>query len=93
MSYGYDHPRSPSGTMGHEDPRGDVLHEQGSLFRVDGTKVTTLTDKISISNGLAWDLKEKAFYYSDSLEHCIRRYDYDVETGNICEYNSVLFLS
>lgn len=79
--------------MGHEDPRGDVLHEQGALYRVDGSKIIPLVDKISISNGLAWDLKEKAFYYSDSLEHCIRRYDYDVETGNICEYTSPLLSS
>ncbi|XP_026319176.1 uncharacterized protein LOC113229707 [Hyposmocoma kahamanoa] len=72
-----------AGTMGHEETPGDYALEQGALYRLDGTKVTQLADKISISNGLAWDLTEKAFYYTDSLEQCIRRYDYDVETGNI----------
>ncbi|KAM3960037.1 regucalcin [Aphomia sociella] len=72
-----------AGTMGHEEPLGNTLPEQGSLFRLDGTKIKTLCNKINISNGLAWDLKEKAMYYTDSPEYNIRRYDYDVETGEI----------
>lgn len=75
-----------SGTMGPEESSGNFVKNQGTLYRIEDTKVTPLADKISISNGLAWDLQEKAFYYTDSLEQCIRRYDYDVETGNICEY-------
>lgn len=72
--------------MGHEETPGVYPQKQGALYRLDGGKFTTLADKISISNGLAWDLQEKAFYYTDSLEKCIRKYDYDVDTGYICEY-------
>lgn len=66
------------------DSKGDFEKGKGSLYRLDDRGCTKLCDKINVSNGLAWDLKEKAFYYVDSLENNIRRYDYDVETGNIC---------
>lgn len=72
-----------AGTMGHEKPLGVFVPEQGSFFRLDGSKITTVSDKIGISNGLTWDLKEKAMYYIDSPELNIRRYDYNVETGEI----------
>lgn len=79
-------PHLSPGTMGPNESPSNVLKHQGSLYRLDGAECTPLAEKISIANGLAWDLKEKAFYYIDSHERCIRRYDYDVETGNICEY-------
>ncbi|CAH0587174.1 unnamed protein product [Chrysodeixis includens] len=72
-----------AGTMGKEDAVGNVVRKQGSLFRLDGAKVTKVADHIDISNGLAWDLRQKAMYYTDSLERNIRRYDYDVDTGEI----------
>ncbi|KAJ8723563.1 hypothetical protein PYW08_003475 [Mythimna loreyi] len=72
-----------AGTMGHEEPPGTFDMNKGSLFRLDGTKVTKVADNITVSNGLAWDLKEKAMYYTDSMDKNIRRYDYDVETGEI----------
>ncbi|XP_026736792.1 regucalcin-like [Trichoplusia ni] len=56
----------------------------GSLYRIDSDGTTTkLATDIVASNGLCWDLKEKAFYYIDSLSSAIQGYDYDVETGNI----------
>lgn len=71
--------------MGKEDPPGNFDKHKGSLFRLDGIKITKVCEGVSVSNGLAWDLKEKAMYYTDSMEKNIRRYDYDVETGEICE--------
>ncbi|XP_026488697.1 regucalcin-like [Vanessa tameamea] len=72
-----------AGTMGHEDRPGNILPNQGSLYRVDKTGIHKLCSEIGISNGLAWDLARKAFYYTDTMERRIRRYDYDVDTGNI----------
>ncbi|XP_059045627.1 regucalcin-like [Achroia grisella] len=72
-----------AGTMGHEEPLGVFIPEQGAFFRLDGSRIIKLSDKIGISNGLTWDLKEKAMYYIDSPELNIRRYDYNVETGEI----------
>ncbi|KAJ2950863.1 hypothetical protein O0L34_g5222 [Tuta absoluta] len=72
-----------AGTMGKENPPGNFQKHAGSLFRLEGTKLTTLANRIGISNGLAWDVSRKAMYYTDSLEENIRRYDYNVETGEI----------
>ncbi|XP_022827790.1 regucalcin-like isoform X2 [Spodoptera litura] len=72
-----------AGTMGHESPLGNVALNKGNLFRLDGGKVTKVVNQVSISNGLAWDVREKAMYYTDSLEKNIRRYDYNVDTGEI----------
>nr|XP_034829408.1 uncharacterized protein LOC117986645 [Maniola hyperantus] len=71
------------GTMGHEEPLGNIKPASGSLYRVDGGGVTKLCGDIGISNGLAWDLQRKAFYYTDTFEFNIRQYDYDVDTGEI----------
>ncbi|KAJ0183063.1 hypothetical protein K1T71_001039 [Dendrolimus kikuchii] len=73
-----------AGTMGHEYEPGKFLLKKGALYRIDADGTTTkLADNIDISNGLCWDLNEKAFYFADSFEYTIRRYDYDVETGDI----------
>ncbi|XP_063381932.1 regucalcin-like [Cydia fagiglandana] len=79
------------GTMGYEKSPGDFVQEQGSLYRVDGN-ITRVADKIGISNGLAWDLSAKAMYYIDSLEQNVRRYDYDVDTGNISNMRHIFDL-
>ncbi|XP_023936161.2 regucalcin [Bicyclus anynana] len=72
------------GTMGSEIEPGKFLPKKGSLYRVDadGSAHRLLTD-VDISNGLCWDEAAHAFYYADSLEYAIRRYHYDVATGDI----------
>ncbi|XP_026736795.1 regucalcin-like [Trichoplusia ni] len=58
--------------------------KDGSLYRIDPDGTTNkVASGIVCSNGLCWDLKEKAFYYIDSLTFTVQRFDYDVETGNI----------
>ncbi|CAG4928767.1 unnamed protein product [Colias eurytheme] len=72
-----------AGTMGNE-VAGEIVANLGSFYRIDNSgAIVKLCDKISISNGLAWDLKENAMYYTDSFDYNIRRYDYNVETGEI----------
>ncbi|KPJ05110.1 Regucalcin [Papilio xuthus] len=76
-----------TGTFGY-NPSGKnlnemILPERGSLYRIDTNgQVNKLDENITISNGLAWDKDGKTLYYVDSMD-CIRRYDYDIETGNI----------
>ncbi|XP_013189498.1 regucalcin [Amyelois transitella] len=80
-----------AGTMGHEDPPGQFVLESGSLFRLDGAKkITTLVNRVGISNGLAWDETNRAMYYVDSLDKNIRRFDWNPETGDISNNKSVL---
>ncbi|CAH0399647.1 unnamed protein product [Chilo suppressalis] len=78
-----------AGTIGAEDIPGQFAMNKASLFRWDGPNMKKLVQGVTVSNGLAWDLKEKAFYYTDSLEYNIRRYDYNVETGEISNMSYV----
>ncbi|KAI8421387.1 hypothetical protein MSG28_009467 [Choristoneura fumiferana] len=82
-----------AGTMGFEKTPGDFELEKGSLFRIDGRGITKVADKIGISNGLAWDVAAKAMYYIDSPERKIRRYDYDVNTGEISNMQHIFDLA
>ncbi|KAL4709756.1 hypothetical protein ACJJTC_005559 [Scirpophaga incertulas] len=82
-----------AGTMGREDPAGQFDRNKGSLYRLDGAKITKLVEGVSISNGLAWDVSQKAFYYIDSLERNIRRYDYDIDTGDISNMRHIFDFS
>ncbi|CAH0587184.1 unnamed protein product [Chrysodeixis includens] len=67
-----------------ENPTVPNRAKDGSLYRIDHDGTTTkIASGIVCSNGLAWDLKEKAFYYVDSMTYEIKRYDYDVATGHI----------
>ncbi|KAL0879859.1 hypothetical protein ABMA27_002392 [Loxostege sticticalis] len=73
-----------AGTMGHEYEPGKFHLKKGALYRIDAdASVHKMADNIDISNGLCWDVAEKAFYFADSFEYAIRRYDYDIETGDI----------
>ncbi|CAH0587182.1 unnamed protein product [Chrysodeixis includens] len=56
----------------------------GSLYRIDPDGTTTkLASGVHVSNGLAFDLKAKAFYYIDTMTKAIQGFDYDVKTGDI----------
>ena len=55
----------------------------GNLYCYDNGSVRILQEKTKISNGMAWTKDKKKFLFSDSLEHCVFAYDYDVSTGNI----------
>lgn len=72
--------------MGYEYEPGKFHLKKGSLYRFDHKgNPTKVAENVDISNGMCWDLQERAFYYADSFEYAIRRYDYDVDTGNICK--------
>lgn len=63
-----------------------LYKERGALYRMDtDSQIYKLDENITLSNGLAWDDDAKTLYYVDSLDS-IRKYDYDIETGNICEF-------
>ncbi|XP_074643130.1 regucalcin-like [Tubulanus polymorphus] len=69
-----------AGTFGRNPT--DFEEEQGSLYCIDkDKKVTQFTDKVSISNGLAWSLDDKILYFIDSIPSRVYAFDYDKETG------------
>lgn len=74
------------------DPRGRIFFgaavnddhpAEGALFCFDNGQVRIMQEKTKISNGMAWSSDEKYFFFSDSLEHAVFKYDYDADTGDI----------
>ncbi|MBR3040306.1 MAG: SMP-30/gluconolactonase/LRE family protein [Lachnospiraceae bacterium] len=62
----------------------DDDHEaEGALFCYDKGKITCLQDNTKIANGMAWSSDRKSFFFSDSLEYAVFKYDYDPKTGMI----------
>jgi sugar lactone lactonase YvrE len=69
----------------------DGLHRTGSLFCVhpDGRVERKLTG-VACSNGLAWSLDRKTFYYIDSGDRRIDAFEFDPASGNISRRRTLL---
>lgn len=61
----------------------DEYEASGNLFCLSDGKATVMQADTKLSNGMAWGSDKKSFYFSDSKEHAIFKYDYDIETGEI----------
>ena len=55
----------------------------GSLYSFDGKQTTRLLNGVTISNGLAWSVDHKTFYYIDTPTHEVKAFDYDLASGQI----------
>ncbi|XP_017057446.1 regucalcin isoform X2 [Drosophila ficusphila] len=64
---------------------GDIFTQwKGELYSWQaGGKPTLLRTKVGISNGLAWDVKAKKFYFIDTNNHEVVGYDYNQATGAV----------
>jgi len=73
------------------DPRGRVFcgtmstdESRGRLYRLDHDgSLHLILENIECSNGMAFTLDHKGFYYTDSLAHKIYFFDYDIESGSL----------
>ena len=74
------------------DPKGRLFfgasvaddHEaEGALFIYDNGDIRCLQKNTKISNGMAWSKDNKSFFFSDSLEYAVFKYDYNIEDGSI----------
>ncbi|KAK4879087.1 hypothetical protein RN001_007233 [Aquatica leii] len=73
-----------AGTMGPEPEIGKLEHEKGTLYTLIGRhSVKEHLKKVSISNGLAWNVKLKKMYYIDSPLKTVDQYDYNLSKGEI----------
>ncbi|RZF39123.1 hypothetical protein LSTR_LSTR013858 [Laodelphax striatellus] len=68
-----------TGTMGEENPIGNVQLNQGRLYRWSMVKcrLEPQLSPVSISNGIAWTNDMKFMYYADSPTRRIDAFDYD----------------
>jgi sugar lactone lactonase YvrE len=87
-----DEPTTTRFNDGKCDPRGRFLagtmdlnetDPTGSLYSFDGKSVTRLLSGVTISNGMAWSVDHKTFYYIDTPTRQVRAFDYQLETGAI----------
>jgi sugar lactone lactonase YvrE len=69
--------------MNEKDPN-------GTLYSFDGKQVTTLLSGVTISNGLAWSVDHKTFYYIDTPTREVKAFDYDLTTGQIANPHTVI---
>ncbi|MBK7452787.1 MAG: SMP-30/gluconolactonase/LRE family protein [Anaerolineales bacterium] len=61
----------------------------GSLYSFNG-ELTRLLDGVRISNGLAWSVDQKTFYYIDTPTREVKAFDYDPATGQIANPRAVI---
>ena len=73
------HGRLYFGSSCFEDARGF----NGDLRLLDKGEISILQPDTKISNGMAWSSDEKEFFFSDTIEHKVFKYDYDPGTGKI----------
>ncbi len=66
------------GTMRYDGGKGG-----GNFYRIDKDKLTLLIPGVTISNGLAWSVDSRFFYYIDSPTKKVDMFDYDPENGEI----------
>lgn len=75
-----------AGTMSHTDEP-----EEGSLYVFDRDQsVTKKISNVSISNGMAWSLDHKTFYYIDTPTYTVVAYNYDKSSGEISKKRVII---
>lgn len=72
--------------MGIELRPAVVERKRGSLYTLHPDRsVVRHFEQVDISNGLDWSLDHRIFYYIDSLAYMVEAFDYDIQTGALCE--------
>lgn len=57
---------------------------QGKLHMIDENKVIrTMETGLTLPNGLGWSPDNRSFYFVDSMQHVMWKYDFDLESGDI----------
>lgn len=78
------------------DPKGRLFvgtiskNPSGALYRFDKDGPVKMISNVSTSNGLDWSPDLKYMYFIDTPSGKLRRFEYDVETGNI--HNPIDFI-
>lgn len=56
----------------------------GKLHVIEtGKEVRTVETGLTLPNGLGWSPDNKSFYFVDSMQHLMWRYDFDLDSGEI----------
>lgn len=69
-----------AGTM----PFDNVEQRSGRLYRLDRDgSYTVVLEKVGVPNGMAFTFDRRFFFFIDSLDNVVWKFDYDQETGRI----------
>jgi len=61
-----------------------AVPQSASLYSIDDTgQVVTRLSDVGLTNGMAWSLDAKKFYFADTLLGNVRAFDYNLEDGSI----------
>lgn len=72
--------------MGAQPVNGQVEPRKGRLISLEkNLSAKTHLTQVGISNGLAWSLDNKKFYYIDTHKGTVDQYDFDVSKNQICK--------
>lgn len=70
-----------------------LARHTGALYRVDpDLSVHKVLDGIGISNSTVWSLDDRHFYFADTLDGAIYRFDYDHASGTISNRKQIVDL-
>ena len=70
-----------------------LKQHSAALYRVDADlRVTKVLDGIGISNSIVWGLDERTFFFADTLDGALYRFDYDAESGTIANRRKIVDL-
>jgi sugar lactone lactonase YvrE len=74
----------PAGRLWVGTKADDNAAGAGTLWRFSGDgRAEAMVTAVTISNGLAWDVARRRFYYIDTPTRTVAAYDYDPDTGAI----------
>ena len=73
----------PEGRLWFGSSVNDDHPAEGNLYKLENGEISIMQADTKISNGLAWSLDRKTFFFSDTLKYAIFRYDYDGASGLI----------
>ncbi len=63
----------------------------GALYRVDADlSVHKVFSEIGISNFFVWSLENDTFFFADTLDHAIYRFDYDHASGTVSNRRKIV---
>ena len=71
----------PEGRLWFGSSVNDDHPAEGNLYKLENGEISIMQADTKISNGLAWSLDGKTFFFSDTLKYAIFRYDYDEASG------------
>lgn len=71
-----------------------LAHHTAALYRVDpDLTVEKVLDGIGISNSIVWSPDDRFFYFADTLDGVIDRFDFDAENGRISNRRRIVDLA